>query len=152
MLAIACGIVVGRGLGDNARAALITRGFAEMVRLAEAQGRPGRDPDGPLRPRRSDAHLHQPAVAQLFARRWRSAQGETLAAILAARRSVAEGVTSAPAAVALARRLGIEMPIATAVDAILHAGAAIDQVIEGLLVAAVPHGRRRVLTPPFIAL
>ena len=38
MLAIACGIVVGRGLGDNARAALITRGFAEMMRLARAKG------------------------------------------------------------------------------------------------------------------
>ena len=44
VLAIACGIVVGRGLGDNARAALITRGLAEMVRLGLALGAPMRRP------------------------------------------------------------------------------------------------------------
>ena len=43
VLAIACGIVVGRGLGDNARAALITRGFAEMMRLGLCLGGRGRD-------------------------------------------------------------------------------------------------------------
>jgi len=60
-------------------------------------------------------------------------EGQTLAAILAARRSVAEGVTSSAACVALARKLDIEMPIAQAVDAILHQGASIDREIEGLL-------------------
>jgi glycerol-3-phosphate dehydrogenase (NAD(P)+) len=60
-------------------------------------------------------------------------EGERLADILAARRSVAEGVTSAAAAAELALRLGIEMPIVAAVDAILHRGAEIDGAIEGLL-------------------
>jgi glycerol-3-phosphate dehydrogenase (NAD(P)+) len=60
-------------------------------------------------------------------------EGKALDTVLAGRHSVAEGVTSAPATVALAARLGIEMPIAVAVDAILHRGAAIDAVIEGLL-------------------
>ena len=60
-------------------------------------------------------------------------EGKRLAEILAARRSVAEGVTSSAAAAALAGRLGIEAPIVAAVDAILHRGAAIDAAIEALL-------------------
>ena len=60
-------------------------------------------------------------------------EGKRLADILAARRSIAEGVTSAAAAAGLAQRLGIEMPIVAAVDAILHRGAAIDEAIEALL-------------------
>jgi glycerol-3-phosphate dehydrogenase (NAD(P)+) len=59
-------------------------------------------------------------------------EGQPLDAYLAERRTVAEGVASAAAAAALARRLGIEMPICEAVDAILHRGAAVDAVIDGL--------------------
>ena len=60
-------------------------------------------------------------------------QGENLAQYLAARRSVAEGVSSAAAAATLARRSNVEMPIVFAIDAILHHGAEIDRVIEELL-------------------
>jgi glycerol-3-phosphate dehydrogenase (NAD(P)+) len=63
VLAIACGIVMGRKLGDNARAALITRGLAEMSRLGLSLGET-RDADGPLGPGRSGADLHRPAIAQ----------------------------------------------------------------------------------------
>ena len=59
--------------------------------------------------------------------------GRTLAEILGERHSVAEGVYTASAAVALAAKLGIEMPIATAVDAVLNKGADINVVIEALL-------------------
>jgi glycerol-3-phosphate dehydrogenase (NAD(P)+) len=132
VLAIACGIVIGRGLGDDARAALITRGLAEMVRLARAKG--GRAETLMGLSGLGDLTL---TCTSLQSRNYTLGvalgEGQALAAILAGRRSVAEGVTSAPATLALAQRLGIDMPIAAAVDAILHRGAAIDAVIEALL-------------------
>jgi len=132
VLAIACGIVIGRGLGENARAALITRGLAEMVRLAEAKG--GRAATLMGLSGFGDLSLTcNSPQSRNFSLGVALGQGQPLAAVLAGRHSVAEGVTSAPAAVALAQRLGIEMPIAAAVDAILHRGAAIDAVIAGLL-------------------
>ncbi|HXQ50789.1 MAG TPA: NAD(P)H-dependent glycerol-3-phosphate dehydrogenase [Stellaceae bacterium] len=130
--AIACGIVVGRGLGENARAAVITRGIAEMVRLAQAKG--GRAETLMGLSGLGDLTL---TCTSLQSRNYSLGialgQGQSLASILAARRSIAEGVASAPATVALAGRVGVEMPIATAVDAILHQGGAIDAVIERLL-------------------
>jgi glycerol-3-phosphate dehydrogenase (NAD(P)+) len=132
VVAIACGIVVGRKLGDNARAALITRGLAEMVRLALAKG--GRAEtlmglsglgDLTLTATSLQSRNHSLGVAL--------GRGEQLGAILAARRSVAEGVSSARAAAALAGRLSVDMPIVAAVDAILHRSAPIDAVIEELL-------------------
>jgi glycerol-3-phosphate dehydrogenase (NAD(P)+) len=132
VMAIACGIVMGRGMGDNARAALITRGLAEMVRLALAKG--GRAEtlmglsglgDLTLTCSSIQSRNHSLGVAL--------GKGEELAQFLAARRSVAEGVSSAAAAATLARHLKIDMPIVFAIDAILHHGAAIDRVIEELL-------------------
>jgi len=132
VLAIACGIVTGRKLGDNARAALITRGLAEMVRLALAKG--GRAEtlmglsglgDLVLTCTGLQSRNHSLGVAL--------GEGRALGDILAERRSVAEGVTSAAAAAALARRLGVDMPITAAVEAILHHGAAVDQAIAALL-------------------
>jgi glycerol-3-phosphate dehydrogenase (NAD(P)+) len=132
VMAIACGIVIGRGLGENARAAIITRGLAEMVRLAQAKG--GRPATLMGLCGLGDLTLTCTSVqSRNFSLGVALGQGTPLDAVLAGRHSVAEGVTSAPAAVGLARRLGIEMPIATAVDAILHRGAAIDTVIEALL-------------------
>jgi glycerol-3-phosphate dehydrogenase (NAD(P)+) len=132
VLAIACGIVMGRKLGDNARAALITRGLAEMVRLALAKG--GKPEtlmglsglgDLVLTCTSLTSRNHSLGVAL--------GEGKALVDILAGRRSVAEGVSSAAAAAALARRLGVDMPITAAVDAILHHGAAIDAAVESLL-------------------
>lgn len=132
VMAIACGIVMGRRLGDNARAALITRGLAEMVRLALVKG--GRAEtlmglsglgDLTLTCSSLQSRNHSLGVAL--------GEGQPLDSYLAQRRTVAEGVASAAAAAALARRLGIEMPICAAIEAILHHGAAVDAVIEGLL-------------------
>jgi glycerol-3-phosphate dehydrogenase (NAD(P)+) len=132
VLAIACGIVAGRRLGDNARAALITRGLAEMVRLAVAKG--GRAEtlmglsglgDLVLTCTAMQSRNHSLGAAL--------GEGRALDEILAGRRSIAEGVATAASAAALARRLGIEMPIVAAVDAILHHGAAIDEAIASLL-------------------
>ncbi|MBV8652272.1 MAG: glycerol-3-phosphate acyltransferase, partial [Alphaproteobacteria bacterium] len=121
-----------RRMGDNARAALITRGLAEMVRLAMAKG--GRAEtlmglsglgDLTLTCTGLQSRNHSLGVAL--------GEGRSLAEILGPRRSIAEGVDSAGAVSALARRLGIEMPIVAAVDAILHRGADIGETIAALL-------------------
>ncbi|MCW5732164.1 MAG: NAD(P)-dependent glycerol-3-phosphate dehydrogenase [Alphaproteobacteria bacterium] len=132
VLAIACGIVQGRGLGENARAALITRGMAEMLRLglalgARAETLMGLSGLGDLVLTCTGAKSRNMTLGRALG------EGQRLDAILAARRSVAEGVATAPALAALAGRLGIEMPIAGAVDAILHRGASIDGAIAALL-------------------
>ena len=132
VFAIACGIVTGRGLGDNARAALITRGLAEMVRLALAKGGKaatlmGLSGFGDLTLTCTSPQSRNYALGTALG------EGQSLAAFLGGRRSVAEGVESAAAAAALSRRLGIDMPIVAAVDAILHRGAAIGAAIEALL-------------------
>jgi glycerol-3-phosphate dehydrogenase (NAD(P)+) len=132
VLAIACGIVSGRRLGDNARAALITRGLAEMIRLALAKGASretlmGLSGLGDLVLTCSSEQSRNMSLGLELGR------GARLTDILAERRSVAEGVASAPAVLALAGRLGVEMPIAAAVDAILHHDASVDEAIAGLL-------------------
>jgi len=132
VLAIACGIVLGRKLGDNARAALITRGLAEMVRLAlrkggKAETLMGLSGLGDLVLTCTSLQSRNHSLGAALG------EGRPLAEILAERRSVAEGVTSAAATASLAKRLGVDMPIVAAVDAILHKGAAVDQAIEALL-------------------
>jgi len=132
VIAIACGIVTGRKLGDNSRAALITRGLAEIARLGGAKGaRPetlmGLSGLGDLTLTCTSTLSRNYSLGVALGR------GETLEALMAGRRSVAEGVFSAGAAVALAARLGVEMPISGAVDAILNQGAPIEAAIEALL-------------------
>jgi glycerol-3-phosphate dehydrogenase (NAD(P)+) len=132
VLAIACGIVTGRGLGDNARAALITRGLAEMVRLAVAKGgKPatlmGLSGLGDLVLTCTAMQSRNCSLGAALG------TGQTLQQVLSARISVAEGVATAAAVAELARQLGIDMPIVAAVDAILHHGAAIDDSIRSLL-------------------
>lgn len=132
VLAIACGIVEGRALGDNARAALITRGLAEIVRLGLAKG---------ARPETflglcglGDITLTCNAQqSRNFSLGLALGRGERLEAVLGARHSVAEGVFTASSVVALARRLGVDMPISEAVDGILNHGDDIDNTIAGLL-------------------
>lgn len=132
VLAIACGIVAGREFGDSARAALITRGLAEMARLGAAKGaKPetmmGLSGLGDLALTCNGPQSRNMSLGIALGR------GKALSDILAARRSVAEGVVSSISVTDLAASLGVEMPISAAVRAILHAGADIDTVIEGLL-------------------
>jgi glycerol-3-phosphate dehydrogenase (NAD(P)+) len=132
VLAIACGIVWGRKLGDNARAALITRGLAEMTRLAVAQG--GRAESLAGLSGLGDLVLTCTALqSRNCSLGIALGEGRSLDEITAGRRSVAEGVATARALAELAERTGIEMPIAQAVDAILHRGAGIDETIRQLL-------------------
>ena len=132
VLAIACGIVVGRGLGDNARAALITRGLAEMIRLGLAKG--GRAETfrglsglGDLVLTCSSAKSRNYALGLALGR------GLNLDAVLDRSRSVVEGVATAAAVTQLGERFGIDMPISQAVDALLHRGESIDAMIDRLL-------------------
>jgi glycerol-3-phosphate dehydrogenase (NAD(P)+) len=132
VIAIACGIAEGRKLGDGARAALITRGFAELCRLGLALG--GRQETlsglcglGDLVLTCSSLTSRNMSLGAALG------EGRTVAEVLGERRSVAEGAASAPAVVALAARHGIEMPICAAVDAVIAGRADVDAAIMGLL-------------------
>ena len=132
VLAIACGIVEGRGLGDNARAALITRGLAELVRFGLAKGGQadtfrGLSGLGDLVLTCSAAQSRNYALGLALGR------GAGLAEALAGRRSVVEGVATAAAVCELAARLAVEMPVCAAVEAVLHRGMAIGDMVERLL-------------------
>ncbi|MDE0276121.1 MAG: NAD(P)-dependent glycerol-3-phosphate dehydrogenase [Defluviicoccus sp.] len=127
VLAIACGIVEGRGLGENARAALITRGLAEMTRLARARG-------GRAETMMGLAGLGDLTLTCASRTSRNYSYGVALGAGLPAESgAVVEGVATSAAAVRLAGRHGVEMPIAEAVAAILHDGTEIDAAIAGLL-------------------
>jgi glycerol-3-phosphate dehydrogenase (NAD(P)+) len=132
VLAIACGIVVGRGFGENARASLITRGLAEMIRLGLAKG--GRAETFSGLSGIGDLVLTCSSVqSRNYQLGLSLGRGRTLEAALRGSRSVVEGVATAAAVARLREQLGIEMPIAAGVDALLHRGESIDVVIELLL-------------------
>jgi glycerol-3-phosphate dehydrogenase (NAD(P)+) len=132
VIAIACGIVEGRGLGENARAALITRGLAEMVRLGIAKGAEAKTFRG-LSGLGDLVLSCTAAQSRNYALGLALGHGRSLAEALAGRRAVVEGIATAAAVTELASRLGIEMPITAAVDGVLHRGMAIDMMIEALL-------------------
>ncbi len=132
VLAIACGIVEGRQLGDNARAALITRGMAEILRLGVAKGAKretlmGLSGLGDLVLTCNSDISRNMSLGILLG------EGMHLQDILEARNSVAEGVATASAVTLLARRLEVEMPICVAVDGVVNHFASIDATIENLL-------------------
>jgi glycerol-3-phosphate dehydrogenase (NAD(P)+) len=132
VLAIACGIVIGRGLGDNARASLITRGLAEMIRLGRAKG--GGDETFRGLSGLGDLVLTCNATqSRNYALGVALGRGQDLRTALSGRRSVVEGVATAAAVTQLARQLSVEMPISDAIDAVLHRNASIDEMVESLL-------------------
>lgn len=121
VMAVAAGIVEGVGLGFNSRAALITRGLAEMTRLGSALGaRPstfaGLAGVGDLVLTCTGSMSRNHAVGVTIG------QGATLAEALAGKETIAEGVTTARSARALATREGVEMPIVAMVHRILFDG------------------------------
>jgi len=121
VMAIAAGISDGLGLGANARAALVTRGLAEMARLGVRMGGQPETFMGLT----GLGDLVLTATGDLSRNRTvglRLAQGVVLETILAELGHVAEGVQTARAALALASRHGIEMPITAAVCAVLFEG------------------------------
>jgi glycerol-3-phosphate dehydrogenase (NAD(P)+) len=132
VIAIACGVADGRKLGDGARAALITRGFAELTRLGLAMGAKAETLSGLCG--LGDLVL---TCASMSSRNTSLGaalgEGRKLKDILAERRSVAEGVESAPAVIALAAKYGVEMPICAAVEAIVAERVSIDEAIAAIL-------------------
>ena len=132
VLAIACGIVEGRGLGRSAHAAVITRGFHEMTKLAMALGGHAETVTGlcglgDLVLTCSSSQSRNMSVGLALG------QGQTLEQALSGKLSVAEGVASAPALKALAAKLGVETPICSAVEDILSGALEVDAAIEALL-------------------
>jgi len=132
VLAIAAGAAMGAGLGENARAALITRGLAELSRLVLALG--GRAETAAGLSGMGDLMLTATSpTSRNTALGMRLGQGESLAQALAASRGVAEGVATAPALLERAARLGVEMPICAAVAAMLAGQASVRDAMGGLL-------------------
>jgi glycerol-3-phosphate dehydrogenase (NAD(P)+) len=132
VLAIASGIVAGARLGDNAAAALITRGLAEIMRLGAARGAQretlmGLSGLGDLVLTCGSVQSRNMSLGKALG------EGRKLADIMAERRSVAEGVYTASGVVALAAKHGIDMPICGAMDRVLNHGAAVGDEVEALL-------------------
>jgi glycerol-3-phosphate dehydrogenase (NAD(P)+) len=133
VIAIAAGVVEGVGLGHNALAALITRGLAEITRLACAAG--GR--------RETMAGLSGLGDLVLTCTGTLSrnrhvgielARGRTLADVVAGMKMVAEGVRTTRSALALGERFGIELPIAMQMDAVLQGRSTVRAAVEALMV------------------
>lgn len=132
VLAIACGVVEGRGLGQNARAALISRGFVEMTRFGLARGARAETLAG-LSGLGDLVLTCSSTSSRNFSLGVGLGQGRAAAELLADRRTVAEGAHTAPVLREAARAAGIDMPIAEAVCALLTGEMAIDAVVGGLL-------------------
>lgn len=132
VLAIACGIVEGKKLGASAAAALTARGFAELTRLgvalgARAETLGGLSGLGDLILTCGSLQSRNMSLGAALG------AGRSLADILGERVSVAEGVATAPAVVALARTHGVEMPICEAVASVVMGQASVDEAITALL-------------------
>ncbi|HSM19106.1 MAG TPA: NAD(P)H-dependent glycerol-3-phosphate dehydrogenase, partial [Hyphomicrobiales bacterium] len=132
VLAIACGICEGRELGASARAALTTRGFAELSRFGAALGAhgdtlAGLSGLGDLILTCNSPQSRNMSLGMALGR------GETLDQVLGRRRSVSEGVYTAAAVVARAKELGVDMPLCQAVHGIVSGTISVDAAIDALL-------------------
>ncbi len=132
VLAIACGIVEGKGLGQNARAALIGRGFAEMRRSGAALGArretlSGLSGLGDLVLTCTSTNSRNYSLGKGIG------EGRSAAELMANRKTVAEGAFTAPVLARLARKRGIDMPTVGAAAALTAGRANVDQVLDALL-------------------
>lgn len=132
VIAIVCGIVAGRNLGENTRAAVVTRGLHEMARLAETMG--GKRETLMGLSGIGDLILTCSSMqSRNFSLGYALGQGKSLKDILNERHGVTEGVPTAQALASLAKAKGIDMPIVQALHAILSGRLDIDSAIEALL-------------------
>lgn len=132
VIAIACGVVHGRRLGENARAAVMIRGMSEITRLAVAAG--GYEHTFLGLAGMGDLVLTCNSMASRnFSLGAALGEGKTLADVMAGRVTVAEGVSTAKAVHAEAALRQIDMPICRAVYELLHENRALDDIIAGLL-------------------
>ena len=137
VVAIAAGVTMGKGLGENARAALITRGLAELTRLALALGA------------RRETLMGLAGLGDLLLTAtsltsrntsfgYALAQGRATADLLGAGRKLSEGAFTAEAACRLGRSIGVELPIAEAVRAVVAGEQGVDAAIDALLARPLP--------------
>ncbi|NIP60633.1 MAG: NAD(P)H-dependent glycerol-3-phosphate dehydrogenase [Gemmatimonadetes bacterium] len=132
VIALAAGVVAGLGFGHNTRAALITRGLAEMRRLGQAMGARPTTFAGLA----GMGDLVLTCTGDLSRNRtvgYRLGSGETLEEILGEMKAVAEGVETVRAVRELASRHGVEMPITREVYALVHEGRAPEEAVENLM-------------------
>ncbi len=133
VISIACGIAIGKNFGENARAALVTRGFTEMARLALAKGGKyetlmGLSGLGDLILTCGSIKSRNMSFGVSIG------QGKSKDELLAQRgRTATEGVVAAESVSKLAKKFGVSMPICEAVYRILYENAPVDKVIQGLL-------------------
>lgn len=132
VIAIICGIVAGKNLGENARAAVVTRGLHEMAKLAEGLGGKretlmGLSGIGDLILTCSSMKSRNFSLGHALG------QGQSLQSILQARAGVTEGVPTAQAVTALAERLHIDMPLTKAVHQVLQGNLNVDDAVKQLL-------------------
>lgn len=130
VLAIACGIAAGRGLGASAGAALVARGFAELSRFGKACGAEGETLIG-LSGLGDLVLTCNSAQSRNYSLGLALGRGESLASAMQGK--LAEGVFTASVLVAMAKTRGIDMPIAASVDAVLSGRLGIDGAIDALL-------------------
>ena len=130
VLAIACGAVAGKGLGESAKAALVARGFAELLRFAQAYG-------GEAETLMGLSGLGDLVLTCASAQSRNFAFGERLGRGMpvsdAAGGALVEGAFTAKALVALARARHVEMPIAEAVEAVIAGRATLGQAVDALM-------------------
>jgi glycerol-3-phosphate dehydrogenase (NAD(P)+) len=132
VIAIAAGAVDGMGFGHNARAALITRGLAEVARLALARGGSALTVAGLA----GMGDLVLTCTGELSRNRtvgYELGKGRELGEILGSLGHVAEGVKTARSAYDLARRLGVDMPITSEVHAVLYGGKSVKDAVRDLM-------------------
>ncbi|MBM6593756.1 NAD(P)H-dependent glycerol-3-phosphate dehydrogenase [Microvirga pudoricolor] len=130
VLAIACGAVIGKGLGESAKAALIARGFAELLRFARAYGAQAETLMG-LSGLGDLVLTCSTAQSRNFSFGLRLGRGATVAE--ASGGKLAEGAATASALVARARAKGIEMPVSEAVEGVLDGHLTLDQAVDALM-------------------
>lgn len=132
VIAIACGVVRGRKMGDSARAALLTRGVAEIGRLGVAMGA------------KKETLLGMCGIGDLmltcssmqsrnFSLGVALGEGKSLDEILGSRKAVTEGVHTVQSTLSLAKKHAVDMPITEAVNKCLSQDASVDQAIEEML-------------------
>ncbi|MGE0873206.1 MAG: NAD(P)H-dependent glycerol-3-phosphate dehydrogenase [Burkholderiales bacterium] len=132
VIAIASGVAAGRKLGENARATVITLGLTEAVRLGLAKGASRETFDGlagigDMMLTANSLHSRNTSFGVALG------EGKSAAEVLAGRTVVTEGAASAEGIVALARKLGVDMPISQAVDQVLNHHADLDEMIARVM-------------------
>jgi glycerol-3-phosphate dehydrogenase (NAD(P)+) len=132
VFAIASGIIMGKGLGENARAALVTRGLSEMTKLAVAMGGKaetlrGLSGLGDLMLTCGSTQSRNMSLGVALGR------GDALDKIMSHRHTVAEGVATSKSALIRAAKHNVQLPIIEGINAILHSGADVMKTMEALL-------------------